>query len=88
MGIVQISVVPEQPGKVVYVTPSLCRIITVYPVITEPPSAGATQLVTTLVPEIAVVGAVGVAGTAATAAAKVVSATSLDQTLNPTEFLD
>ena len=56
-----------------------------YPVIAEPPLLGATQLVTTLVPEIAVVGAAGVAGTAA---AKVVITTSLDQTLNPTEFLD
>ncbi len=82
------SAVPVQPAKFVNVTPSLCRIATVYPVIAEPPSAGATQLVTTLVPEIAVAGAVGVAGTAAKAAAKVVIATSLDQALNPTEFLD
>ncbi len=80
--------VPVQPAKVVNVTPSLCRIATVYPVIAEPPSAGTTQLVTTLVPEFAVVGAVGAAGTAATATAKVVIATSLDQALNPTEFLD
>ena len=36
-------------------------------------------------PEIAVVGAAGVAGTAA---AKVLITTLLDQTLNPTEFLD
>jgi hypothetical protein len=88
MGIVQMSAVPAQPEKVVYVTPSLCRITTEYPVIAEPPSTGANQLVTTLVPEIAVVGAVGVAGTAATAVAIVVIATSLDQALNPTEFLD
>ena len=33
-----------------------------YPVIAEPPFAGATQLITTLVPEIVVVGATGAKG--------------------------
>jgi hypothetical protein len=33
-----------------------------YPVIAEPPSAGATQVITTSVPEIAVAGALGVVG--------------------------
>jgi hypothetical protein len=34
-----------------------------YPKIAEPPSAGATQVIATSVPEIAVVGANGVVGT-------------------------
>ena len=36
-----------------------------YPVITEPPSAGAVQVITTLLLETAVVGAYGVEGTVA-----------------------
>ena len=64
MGTVQLTAVPVQPAYVEYVAPSLCRIATVYPVIAEPPSEGATQVITTLVvPEIAVViGAAGVEG--------------------------
>jgi hypothetical protein len=34
----------------------------VYPVINDPPSAGATQLIKTLLPEIAVIGATGILG--------------------------
>ena len=45
-----------------YVVPSLFRIFTVYPVIADPPSAGAAQLITTELPETVVVGAVGVLG--------------------------
>ena len=62
MAIVQDVAVPLQPVYAVYVL-SLCRINTEYPVIAEPPSAGAVQLITTLLPEIAVVGAAGVLGT-------------------------
>ncbi len=53
---------PVQPAYAEYVTPSLCRNYTVYPEIAEPPSAGATQVITTSVPEIVVVGATGVVG--------------------------
>ena len=60
---VQLTAVPVQPKYVVYVTPSLRRISTVYPVIAEPPSAGAAQvIVTSVVPEIEVTGAEGVLG--------------------------
>ncbi len=45
-----------------YVVPSLCRINTLYPVIAEPPSAGATQFIRALLPEIVVVGAAGELG--------------------------
>ncbi len=63
MGTVQLTAVPVQPAYVEYVSPSLCRIATVYPVIAEPPSAGAAQvIVTSVVPEIAVTGAAGVLG--------------------------
>ena len=51
---------PEQLANAVNVMPSLCRISTVYPVIAEPPSAGATQFIRTLLPEIEVFGADGV----------------------------
>ena len=54
--------VPEQLANAVNVVPSLCRISTVYPVIAEPPSAGATQFIITSLPEIEVVGAAGVLG--------------------------
>ena len=45
MAIVQDDAAPIQPVYAVYVVPSLCRISTVYPVITEPPSAGASQVI-------------------------------------------
>ena len=62
MGTVQLTAVPVQPAYVVYV-PSLCKISTVYPVIAEPPSEGAAQvIVTSVVPEIEVTGAEGVLG--------------------------
>ena len=61
MGTVQLTAVPVQLVCAVYV-PSLCRISTAYPVIAEPPSAGATQLISTLVSETLVVGASGVFG--------------------------
>ncbi len=64
MGTVQLTAVPLQPVCVAYV-PSLFRINTLYPVITEPPFAGAIQFITTLLPEIEVVGAAGVEGAAA-----------------------
>ncbi len=60
MGTVQLTEVPVQLAYAVNVDPSL--IATVYPVITEPPSAGATQLIMTLVREFTVVGAAGVLG--------------------------
>jgi hypothetical protein len=62
MGTEQLTAVPVQPVAV-YVTPSLYRIDTVFPVIAEPPFAGATQFIITLLPEIAVVGAEGAEGT-------------------------
>ncbi len=64
MGTVQLTVRPVQPVYVVNV-PSLCRIATVYPVITEPPSAGATQFINTLMPEFEVIGAAGAEGAVA-----------------------
>ncbi len=63
MGTIQLIAVPVQPAYVEYVIPSLCLIYTVYPVTPEPPSAGATQVIATSMPEIAVVGAAGVMGT-------------------------
>jgi hypothetical protein len=60
---VQLSAVPVQLAHAVNVTPSLFQIATVYAVITEPPSTGATQLIMTSVSEITVVGAAGVLGT-------------------------
>ena len=56
---------PLQVNNAVNVFPSLNLIDTVYPVITDPPSAGATQLIKTLLPEIAVVGAAGILGAVA-----------------------
>jgi hypothetical protein len=58
-------VVPEQVVNAVNVFPSLYLIATVYPVINDPPSAGATQLIKTLLPEIAVIGATGILGAVA-----------------------
>ena len=60
MGTVQLNAMPVQPAYVEYVTPSIYRISTVYSVIAEPPSEGATQVIVTSVPEIAVTGAIGV----------------------------
>ena len=54
--------VPKQLANAVNVVPSLCRIFTVYPVIAEPPFAGATQFIITFEPEITVVGAAGTLG--------------------------
>jgi hypothetical protein len=65
MVIVQDVAVPIQLVYAVYVVPSLCRISTVYPVIAEPPSAGAVQAIETLLPATVVVGAAGVEGTVA-----------------------
>jgi hypothetical protein len=61
MGTVQLTAVPVQLAYTVNVDSLL--IATVYPVITEPPSTGATQVIVTLVPETAVVGAAGTMGT-------------------------
>jgi len=53
---------PVQPAYAEYV-PSFYRISTVYPMIAEPPSAGAAQVISTsVVPDIAVTGAAGVLG--------------------------
>jgi hypothetical protein len=65
MAISQNVAVPIQPVYDVYVVPSLCRISTIYPVIAEPPSAGAVQVIKTLLPETVVVGASGIEGTVA-----------------------
>ena len=53
----------EQLANSVNVKPSLYLITTLYPVITDPPSAGAAHVTKTLVPKIVVVGAAGVEGT-------------------------
>ncbi len=68
MGTIQVTTVPVQPVCVVNVVPSLCRINTLYPVIAEPPFAGATQFITTLLPEFELVGAAGVLGAVGRAA--------------------
>ena len=68
MAIAQDVVIPLQRVCVVYVAPSLCRINTLYPVIAEPPSAGATQFIRTLLPETVVVGAAGELGAVGRAA--------------------
>ena len=65
MGTEQLTAVLVQPVYVEYVTPSLYLISKLYPVIADPPSAGAAQLITTLLPEIVVVGAAGVLGAVA-----------------------
>ncbi len=64
MGTVQLTAVPVQLVSVVNM-PSLCRISTLYPVIAEPPFAGAVQVIITLVPEFTVVGANGGEGAVA-----------------------
>ena len=63
MGTVQLVLETLQPAYV-DVVPSLCVIATVYPVIAEPPSAGATQVIVISVPVIAVFGAAGTPGPA------------------------
>jgi hypothetical protein len=68
MAIVQDVAIPIQPVYVVYVTPSLCRRNTLYPVIAEPPFAGATQFIITFAPEIEVAGAAGELGAVGRAA--------------------
>jgi hypothetical protein len=50
MGTLQLTAVPVQPKYAEYVKLSLYRIATVYPVIAEPPSDGATQVIVTSVP--------------------------------------
>ncbi len=50
----------EQLANSVNVEPSLYRIATLYPVITDPPSAGAAHVTKTLLPETVVVGVDGV----------------------------
>jgi hypothetical protein len=57
--------VPVQLANAVNVTPSLYRIATVYPVIADPPSAGVSQVIKTLVPTIVAVGAAGELGSVA-----------------------
>jgi hypothetical protein len=62
MGTEKLTAVPVHPKYAEYVKLSLYRIFTVYSVIAEPPSEGATQVIVTSVPEIAVTGAAGAAG--------------------------
>ena len=57
------TAVPVQLANAENVKPSLSRIKTVYPMIGEPPSAGAAQVIVTSVPDIAVIGAAGISGT-------------------------
>jgi hypothetical protein len=65
MGIEQLVFGPEQLANPVNVEPSLYRIATLYPVISDPPSAA--HVTKTLVPEIEVAGAAGALGAANTA---------------------
>jgi len=65
MGIEQMTAVPVQLISGADHVPSLFRIATLYPVISDPPSAGAFHVTKTLVLEIEVVGASGVMGTSA-----------------------
>jgi hypothetical protein len=60
----------QSPEYVVNVEASLCRINTLYPVIAEPPLAGATQTILTVVPDktIEVAGAAGIQGAVGRAA--------------------
>jgi hypothetical protein len=67
MGTLQLTAVSVQPKYAEYVKLSLYRIATVYPVIAEPPSDGATQVIVTSVPWIVVIGAAGVFGLGITA---------------------
>ena len=57
------TAVPVQLANDADHVPSLYRIATLYPMISDPPSAGAFHVTKTLVLEIEVVGASGVAGT-------------------------
>jgi len=59
--------VPVQLVDAENVTPSLYRIKTMYPVIGEPTSAGATQVIVTSLPKIAIIGAAGALGAVNTA---------------------
>ena len=68
MGIEQLTVVPVQLISGADHVPSLYRIATLYPVISDPPSTGAFHVTKTLVLEIEVVGASGVMGTSASTA--------------------
>ena len=63
MGIEQMTAVPVQVANDADHVPSLYRIATLYPMISDPPSAGAFHVTKTLVLEIEVVGASGVVGT-------------------------
>jgi hypothetical protein len=63
MGIEQMTAVPVQLANDADHVPSLYRIATLYPMISDPPSAGAFHVTKTLVLEIEVVGASGVVGT-------------------------
>ena len=62
MGIEQLTAVPVQLISGADHVPSLYRIATLYPVISDPPSAGAFHVIKTLVLEIEVAGASGVMG--------------------------
>ena len=62
------TAVPVQLANGADHVPSLYRIATLYPVISDPPSAGAFHVTKTLVLEIEVVGASGVMGTSASTA--------------------
>jgi hypothetical protein len=68
MATVQVTAVPTfvQVEYVVHTVPALFLIYTVYAVIAVLPITGANQLITTLVPEIVVVGAAGALGVAST----------------------
>lgn len=66
----------------VNVVPSDCLIVITYDVIGEPPVLGALQLMATLFPLTAVVGAMGVSGIP-----DALTSNSVDSTLSPTMFL-
>ena len=61
------TAVPVQLVDAENVTPSLYQIKTMYPVIGEPPSAGAAQVIVTSLPKIAIIGAAGALGAVNTA---------------------
>jgi hypothetical protein len=61
--IIQVTAVLVQLADAVNVTLSLYRIKTMYPVIGEPPSAGAAQVIVTSLPKITMIGAAGLLGT-------------------------
>ena len=85
MGTVQLVVATLQfADSVMYVLPSLYRIATVYPVITEPPFPGATQAIVTLMFEFTdIVGAAGTLGTVISTA----PLPAVDATEEPTAFV-